>query len=193
MKSQLVTWTYGQPDGAPVLLLHDRYGSGDGAIDALAKGLDESHKLIVVRSARTQSERSLVRGYFWHLGPYDQPEISTIGDALYHLEKLLLDVHQEIGRKVTLFGRGEGGGVALLMALLWPDIVAGVISADGPLATNLDDLPVSFPDATGLKVLLVEDERSLDASETALAARKVAVERVEKSTSINDWVRALQA
>jgi pimeloyl-ACP methyl ester carboxylesterase len=191
MKSQLVTWSYGQTNGAPVLLLHDRYGPGDGAVDSLAQDLGDSHQLVVVRSARTQSERSLVRGYFWHLGPYERPEVSTIGDALYHLEILLLEVHQAAGHKVTLFGRGEGGGVALLMGLLWPEVVAGVASVDGPLATNLDDFPIDLPDASSLKVLLVEEERTLEASQAALAGRNVAAERVGKISSVSDWVRSL--
>lgn len=197
MKSQLVTWTSGLADGLPMLLLHDRHGPGDGSVDPLAQALVSSHQLVVVRSARTQSERSKVRGHYWHLGPYDLPEISTLGDALYHLEGLMLEVHRHTGRKITLFGRGEGGGVALLMGLVRPEIVAGVVSVDGPLATNLDQLPMSWPDAAGLNVLLLEDARQLEASQSALGARGAQVQRIGPAdagaSDVLDFVRGLEA
>lgn len=179
MKSQLITWSSGQVDGPAVLVLHDRHGDGgNGVMEPLAQGLAQSHRLHLVRSARTQSDGNTARGYYWHLGPYDQPEVSTLGDALYHLEQLMQGVYQESGRKLVLIGRGEGGGVALLMGLLWPDMVAGVVSIDGPLATNMGDLPVEWPDAAGLKVLLLEETRALSIGEEALKTRGAQVERL---------------
>lgn len=172
-KTALITWTTGVPDGIPVVLLHDRYRDHD-ELDALARDLAATHRVVAVRSARTQMENTLIKGYYWFLGPFERPELSTLGDGLHHLERLLLQL-TEGGGKVHLAGIGEGGTMALIMALVWPDLVASVASLDGPLPDTIDSLPLQLGSADGLAVLLAESTRDLGPSAAALTGRGAAV------------------
>lgn len=167
-KGALLTWTTGDRNGPPVVLLHDRYLDHE-ANDALGRLLEPAHCVISVRSARTQMESGLTKGYYWHLGPLDQPELSTLGDALSHLERLLGTLSDNGQRRLALVGTGEGGSVALLIALLWRELVSGVVSIDGPLARNIPDMPLTFPPASGLPVLLAQHQRDLATTRDQLA------------------------
>lgn len=192
-KGALITWTTGQPDAPPVVLLHDRYLDHE-ANDALASRLAPTSRVVSVRSARTQMESGLVKGYYWHLGPLDEPEMSTIGDALSHLERLLIELNRETGRRIALVGTGEGGSVALLMSLIWRELISGVASIDGPLAGNLNDMPVDLQPAAGLPVMLIERRAALASSSITLAARGASVRiGVASDESLVRWVTNLQA
>jgi len=192
-KGALITWTTGRLDAPPVLLLHDRYLDHD-ANDALGALLAETRRVISVRSARTQMEMGTIKGYYWYLGQLDTPELSTLGDALSHLERLLLDIQRETGRRVTLAGMGEGGALALLIGLLWREHVAGVVSIDGPLAVNIAEMPLTLPPANGLPVMLVERQRSLEAAAAALTGRGATVSSgIAGDPAIAQWIAALPA
>lgn len=192
-KGALITWTTGRPDAPPVVLLHDRYFDHD-ANDALAARLAPTSRVVSVRSARTQMESGLVKGYYWHLGPLDEPEMSTMGDALSHLERLLIDLNRETGRRIALVGTGEGGSVALLMSLIWRELVSGVASIDGPLAGNLDDMPVDLQPAAGLPVMLIERRTALAPSSIALAARGASVRiGIASDETLVRWLTSLPA
>lgn len=175
-KSALITWTSGAADGAPLILLHDRYLDHDQT-DAIGAALAARYRVVSVRSARTQMENTLIKGYYWFLGPFESPELSTFGDGLEHLERLLLTL-TEGGRKATIIGLGEGGTMALMLALVWRELVVGVVSVDGPLPSNIADFPLELGSAAGLPMLLAEDTRSLAGTTAALAERSAAVERV---------------
>lgn len=192
-KGALITWTTGKADAPPVLLLHDRY-LDHGANDALGTLLDGSNRVVSVRSARTQMEMGTIKGYYWYLGPLETPELSTLGDALSHLELLLLDLHRETGRRVSLAGVGEGGSMALLIGLLWPERVAGVVSIDGPLAVNIAEMPLTLPPADGLPVMLVERHRSLGTTMAGLATRGATVSSgAAGEPTVAQWIAALPA
>jgi pimeloyl-ACP methyl ester carboxylesterase len=192
-KGALITWTTGRADAPPVVLLHDRYLDHD-ANDALAARLAPTSRVVSVRSARTQMESGLVKGYYWHLGPLDEPEMSTMGDALSHLERLLIDLNRETGRRIALVGTGEGGSVALLMSLIWRELVSGVASIDGPLAGNLDDMPVDLQPAAGLPVMLIERHTALAPSSIALAARGASVRiGIASDETLVRWLTSLPA
>ena len=139
-------------------------------------------------------ESGLVKGYYWHLGPLDEPEMSTMGDALSHLERLLIDLNRETGRRIALVGTGEGGSVALLMSLIWRELVSGVASIDGPLAGNLDDMPVDLQPAAGLPVMLIERRTALAPSSIALAARGASVRiGIASDETLVRWLTSLPA
>ncbi len=192
-KGALITWTTGRPDAPPVVLLHDRYLDHD-ANDAIGARLAPTNRVVSVRSARTQMESGLVKGYYWHLGPLDEPEMSTMGDALSHLERLLIDLNRETGRRIALVGTGEGGSVALLISLVWRELVSGVVSIDGPLAGNLDEMPVGLQYAAGLPVLLIERRSDLAATSAALATRGASVSiGVASDETLVRWVTDLPA
>ncbi len=175
-KSALITWTSGAPDGAPLILLHDRYLDHDQT-DAIGAALAAEYRVVSVRAARTQMENTLIKGYYWFLGPLEGPELSTFGDGLEHLERLLLTL-TESGRKATIVGLGEGGTMALMIALVWRELVSAAVSVDGPLPANIADFPIEIGSAAGLPMLLAEASRSLAETTAALAERGAAVERV---------------
>jgi hypothetical protein len=192
-RGALITWTTGRPDAAPVLLLHDRYLDHEST-NALATLLARSNRVVSVRSARTQMEMGQIKGYYWYLGALDHPELSTLGDALTHLERLVLDIHREGGRRVALAGAGEGGSIALLMGLLWPEIISGVCSIDGPLPANIAEMPLALSPADGMPMLLVERNVGLGATMAALALRGATVNTDDPSDAdIASWLAALNA
>ncbi len=187
-KSALITWTTGDRDKPPVVLLHDRYLDRDAA-DPLALALAPTHRIVAARAARTQMEMGLIKGYYWFLGPLERPELSTFGDGLHHLERLLLSLNAETGRKVALIGRGEGGAIALVLALVWHELVSGVVSIDGPLPTTLHELPLDIGLVTGLPELLVEQNTDPGSTAAALAARGAAITRIAADdTAIARWI-----
>lgn len=155
-RSFLYTSRTGAPDGAPVLVLHERYGLLQDA-EALARGLDDRAARIAVQSPRAQSAggTGITKGYFWYIGPLQTPELSTLGDGLYQLELLIDETFERYGqRKIGLYGHGEGGTVALLAALIFPDKIGAVVALDAPFPTNLDKMPLDELPLNGLPMLV---------------------------------------
>lgn len=190
-KSALITWTTGERDRPPVILLHDRY-LDHASTASLGELLAPTNRVVAARSARTQMEKGLIKGYYWFLGPFERPELSTLGDGLHHLERLLLSLNEETGHRVAIAGRGEGGTIALLIALIWPELISGVAAMDGPLPVTLDDLPIELGKADGLNVLLTEQNRDLTASTAALVARGASVSRIaHDEAAVAAWIAAL--
>ena len=154
--SLLYTRQDGPPSGAPFLVLHDRNGDLDGA-RALGEVLGDQFHRIGVRGPRLQTSGGSGRthGYYWHIGPLARPELSTLGDGLYQFELLLLETaRRHPGRGVGLLGEGQGGVIALLTALLWPEHLSAVIAVDAVLPENLADMPIEPRDLGGLPVLV---------------------------------------
>lgn len=179
-KNILVTAPVGPVDGPPILFLHDRYGDYPDGL-ALANALDDEARKMAVRSARTQLAGTDVIGYFWFLGPLDRPELTTLGDALYHLETLILELEANSGQKVGVIGIGEGGVMALLMALIWPDVLSRVGAFDAALPTNLADLPIQIRPLAGLPILLAsgtEQAQSMRSTAAQLSAMGGAIETI---------------
>jgi pimeloyl-ACP methyl ester carboxylesterase len=109
-------------------------------------------------------------GYYWFLGPYERPELTTFGDSLYHLETLLIDLVSARGNDACfLVGRGEGGVMALTIATIWPELLSGVISIDGPLPENIESLPIDLAYASKLRTLVFEGERSMRTTERLMS------------------------
>ena len=130
-----------------------------------------------------------VRGFFWFLGPLERPELSTFGDGLHHLERLLLD-KADTG-PVGLFGIGEGGTMALTLALIWPELVSGVVSIDGPLPETIDALPLESRAAPRVHALLVSRRRRLEQTRRDLSSRGVRVTLwpdADMQTASADWL-----
>ncbi|MCD9029146.1 hypothetical protein LDO26_13150 [Luteimonas sp. BDR2-5] len=170
-----MTWTRGDPDATPILWLHDRYD--DPVRNRVEIALSDRLRSIAVRSPRLQMIGALPLGYFWFLGPFERPELTTFGDGLGQLETLLLELCPgRDTRRAWLAGQGEGGTMALTLASLWPERVAGVISIDGPLPANLDTMPVHPKPMPDMPVLLLEQNHVLLRTRQALQARGSGVE-----------------
>ncbi|GAJ96994.1 hypothetical protein G6L29_31130 [Agrobacterium rhizogenes] len=151
----------GPETGEPWLILHDRHGSLAAARMLGETQLAPDTRRIAVRSARTQTRGSLAppKGNFWFIGPLHQPELSTLGDALYQLDRLLNDMRDIDGHsRLNLLGQGEGGTVALLLALLRPDMIGHVVAMNASFPRNFSRMPMQIGDVNGLTVLLSEDD-----------------------------------
>ncbi|MFT4248055.1 MAG: hypothetical protein QM581_08460 [Pseudomonas sp.] len=173
-KSPLLTWTHGDGD-TPLLLLHERY---QDPATMPAPPVPAGMRVIRVRSPRQQMAGISTLGYFWFLGPLQAPEPSTFGDGLHHLESLLLELSFGPGKPASvLVGSGEGGVMALVLATLWPELLAGVVSIDGPLPHNLAGFPIEPRVPLQLPVLLIEHDRELADSAQALSALGARVQR----------------
>jgi hypothetical protein len=117
-------------------------------------------------------------GYFWFLGPYEKPELTTFGDGLHHLETLLVDLSFGAGKRPScLLGCGEGGVMALMLAAVWPELVSAVVSIDGPLPVNIGSFPVEICTPLKVPTLLIEHERPMADTASALADLGAKVER----------------
>ena len=155
-RSFLYTSRAGAPDGVPVLVFHDRYGLLRDA-EALGDDLDDAVIRIAVQSPRAQSAggTGITKGFFWYIGPLQTPELSTLGDGLYQLELLLEETFERYGRRrIGLYGRGEGGVVAMLAGLIFPDRVGAVVALDAPFPTNFELMPLELRPLEGLPVML---------------------------------------
>jgi len=155
-RSFLQTSRTGAPDGAPFLVFHDRYQDLEDS-EALGQSLSGDITRIAVRSPRAQAAggSGLTKGYFWYIGPLERPELSTLGDGLYQLEVLVGETFERYGkRRIGLFGAGEGGILAILAGLIFPDMVRAVIATDAPFPANFDLMPIETRDLDGLPVLL---------------------------------------
>lgn len=174
-RSFLQTSRTGAPDGAPFLVLHDRYQDLEDS-EALGQSLAGEFTAIAVRSPRAQAAggSGLTKGYFWYIGPLEKPELSTLGDGLYQLEVLIGETYERYGkRKIGLLGAGEGGILAILAGLIFPDMVRAVIATDAPFPANFDLMPIEARDLGGLPVLL--GGKNAAATQGILAARGATV------------------
>lgn len=171
-RSLLHTYHDGAPDGAPLLVLHDRLSRPEAARE-FGAALGPNVLRIAVGAPRVQvtGASGVIQGYYWYIGAIERPELSTLGDGLYQLELLLLDTSDARGgRKIGLYGAGEGGVLCLLTALIWPDKVSCLIIEDPVLPTNLADMPLDLLPLAGLPVLLIGDATPLAAYLTAHGA-----------------------
>src|SRR5690606_26573202 len=102
--------------------------------------------------------------------------------GLYQLEVLLGETFERYEqRKVTLLGTGEGGVIAMLLGLIFPDKVRAVVAIDAPFPTNIDKMPLDARPLAGLPVLVSGDSAS--AAHNALVARGAAVTLAQGSVT----------
>ena len=158
----LLTKTGGAANGPPLVLLHDRNGDYVD-LQRYVDALGDHYHTCLVRAARTQMIDIEVLGYFWYIeSSPGHPEMSTFGDALFQVEALGLELEKSGGQKLTLFGQGQGGVLALTMALIWPEIVGAAVAIDAGLPDSLSEFPVDLKEACDVSVLLVRLNQSLD-------------------------------
>jgi predicted esterase len=158
----LLTKTGGSANGPPLVLLHDRDGDYVD-LQPFADALGDHYHTFLVRAARTQMAEIEALGYFWFFeSAPGRPDISTFGDALFQVEALALELENSSGRKLTLFGQGQGGVLALTMALIWPEIVGAVAVLDAGLPDNLSEFPIDLKKDCDVSVLLARLDQSLE-------------------------------
>jgi pimeloyl-ACP methyl ester carboxylesterase len=157
----------GPETGIPWLVLHGRYGNLDTARRLGAEQLPADTLRIAVRSARTQTMGSLLppKGNFWFIGKPDWPELSTFGDALHQLSLLLYDLRDVDGvSSLNLLGEGEGGTMALVLALSHPDRINHVTAIGSAFPGNFDRMPLHIGDIARLSVSLPDGDVAVQAA-----------------------------
>lgn len=177
--SMLHTARLGRAGGRPFLVLHDRYGRLDDA-RRLGQALAPAEAdILAVQAPRLQTVGGVgkVQGYYWYVGPRQTAELTSLGDSLFHLEHLLLEA-AKAGDRVTLIGEGEGGTMAILTAMTWPEKIAEVVALDAALPLNFARIPIEWPSMGGLRVTLAGRQPS-EFTTDLLVARGVALRLVD--------------
>lgn len=193
-KSFLYTSRNGAPDGAPFLVFHDKFLWLKDAASLADQFIDDTATKIAVQSPRSQSAggSGITKGYFWYIGPLAAPELSTLGDGLYQLELLLDETYERYGqRKIGLLGQGEGGVIAMLAGLIFPDKVKAVIALDAPFPTNLAQMPLEVRPLDGLPVLLSGDDSQTSATALTQRGARTTVVATPQPALIAEFLRTL--
>lgn len=167
MKSNsfLLTQRRGPAEAMPWLVLHDRWGMLEDALE-LADLLGPDALTIAIRAPRVQNMGGTgqTKGYFWTVGPVNAPELSTLGDGLYQLEIVLEENLAFYGKsRLGVLGKGQGGVIALLLATIFPDKVKRAIIIDATLPANLSLMPFE-PSLKGVEVVLVGEQSDEEAA-----------------------------
>jgi pimeloyl-ACP methyl ester carboxylesterase len=121
-------------------------------LTALARDVAPGHRRIVPEPLRFLYLGRAHVGRRWYVTSIDgEIEPATFGDGLYAAEQLTIGAEEQWGVPPLLVGHGQGGVLALALALLVPERLAGVVALDAALPqvpgwelppTALEGLPV---------------------------------------------------
>lgn len=142
------------PSRGVLIGLHDE-NSTHTEILPLLRRISDGRRVIAPRAARWSRFGDGGRfSWFTSVAP---PLIEPIGfgDGLMQLERLLLDhaAEHEAQRDIVVVGIGQGGTMALALAMLWPELVTRIVAIGGfwPVIPGWD---MPDRDMAGLQVLL---------------------------------------
>jgi predicted esterase len=180
-----------EPRRSTLIGLHDE-NSTHTEILPLLREVSDGRQLIAPRSARWS--RFGGGGRFSWFSCVTPPliEPTGFGDGLIQLERLLLDhaAPRDSAQATVILGIGQGATMALALAALWPELVAGVVAIGGswPIVPGWT---IPRRDMSGLRVLLVAGtdlarERlcELRADMSEIARR----DDVALATAIRHWI-----
>jgi pimeloyl-ACP methyl ester carboxylesterase len=158
-------------------------------LTALAGALAPARRLVVPQPLRFLYLSRAHVGQRWFVRGIDgDTEPATFGDALYAVEQLAVGAAEAWGPPL-LVGHGQGGELALALAAIVPELLAGVVALDAALPVVPGwERPACA--AGGLPVLLLpgaqepgEIERTR-AELTAVGARVTAVGAREEAVAL---------
>jgi pimeloyl-ACP methyl ester carboxylesterase len=174
-------------------------GTDEARLAALAGATAGDHRVVLPEPLRFLYLSRDHVGRRWYVTGIDgEIEPATFGDALYAVEQLAIAAHEQWERPPLLIGHGQGGELALALALLIPDRLAGVAA----VAAAIPQVPGwerSDCAAGGLPVLLVPghgDDAGTARTRGALAAigARVATSRsVGASDALEPWLDGVMA
>lgn len=124
-------------------------------LSALARATAPAHRLVVADPPRFLYLGRERVGRRWYVESIDgEIEPATFGDALHAVEQLALGAREELGTPPLLVGQGQGGCLALALAQVAPELLAGVAALDAgpPVVPGWEPPP---PALDGLPVLLL--------------------------------------
>ena len=180
---------------ATVVALHGRDGGLDDLIP-LAAALGPDVRIVAPGAARGVYRGVDVVAHTWYGGRLDRPEPASFGDSLAQLERFVHDVRGRAAEDEPalpwLLGHDQGAVLAISLAAIAPDLVAGVMAVRGCLPVFTDhNLLVPVP--SDLPVLLVgdRDEDSPPAAAVEVTAARLAHMGARVTTAWVDGARAL--
>jgi predicted esterase len=128
----------GEP-AATVIALHGHGGTVDQLVP-LCRQLQVPVHIVAPQAARpvNAADRTYSPdapgGYRWHFGDRDaEPEPATFGESLWSVEQFIYDVADRVGPRqpLVMLGVDQGATLALTLAAVVPDYIAGVAAVDG--------------------------------------------------------------
>jgi phospholipase/carboxylesterase len=147
---------------ATVLALHG-YGGDCRQLEALCCALDPPVAAVLPQAWRPLNAHGFAlddrRGQTWFFSfDGDRPEPATFGDSLLELEQFANELlaGQCAGRPLFLIGYDQGAVLALSLAQVIPEYIAGVVAICGYIPRIRGWSPPA-PDLQRLAVLLIDD------------------------------------
>ena len=173
---------------ATVIGLHAEAGDVDQLVP-LAGRLGPACQLVAPQAARSTNPATQGyvenQGFLWFfIQEIGHPEPATFGESLWLLDRFICDVRERQGndRPVFLVGYEQGAVLAATLAMVVPELLAGIVAISG----YVPDIPGWSPpveDLQGLPVLLVHDPGDpamplelVERTAGRLTARQAAVE-----------------
>ena len=187
---------------ATVVALHAEGGDVDQLLP-FADRLGSQFQLIAPQGARPTNPATqgyvTNQGYLWFfIQEVGHPEPATFGESLWLLDRFICDVRerQSPDRPVFLVGYEQWAVLAATLAMVVPELLAGVVAING----YLPDIPGWTPpveDVQGLPVLLVHDPADpavpvdlIERTAVALTERHAAVEQRAVASTGSDPLAA---
>jgi predicted esterase len=120
-----------------IIGLHGR-GGDLGQFACLCRDLGSSFRLVTPQAARALTNTMLgaleTDGFTWYLGEeVGRPEPATFGESLWQCEQFILGVEDRQRAQLPIFlvGYGQGAVLALALAGVVPESLAGVVAISG--------------------------------------------------------------
>ena len=169
---------------ATVVALHGHGGTVDELVP-LCREIHPSLHIVTPQAMRPVNAPSRVYtiedegGYRWCFGePTDDPEPATFGESLWSIEQFVYDVKDRMAgaeRPIILLGREQGALVALTMAMIVPEWLAGVVAIGGYLPVIRGWSP-PVETLAGLPILVVHEPQQ-EGAQTAVERTLVELQK----------------
>jgi pimeloyl-ACP methyl ester carboxylesterase len=157
--------------------------TGEARLAALARASAPDHRVVLPEPLRFLYLSRDHVGRRWYVTSIDgEIEPATFADALFAVEQLAIAAHEQWDRRPLLIGHGQGGALALALALLVPDRLAGV-AAVGAAIPRVPGWERPDCAAGGLPVLLVPGHGEGAAAARARDALTAIGAQVERSAA----------
>jgi phospholipase/carboxylesterase len=162
---------------ATVIAVHGGYGNLDDVVP-FAQALGSDLRVVAPEAARgVYNFRTMVAHNWYGWSQIYHPEPASFGESLAQLERFVHDVRERTSGDEPpapwLLGFDQGAVLALSLALVAPDLIAGVAAICGGLPTFADPKLLE-PVSSDLPLLLVgaPDDPTLPPAEIEAAAAR---------------------
>lgn len=177
---------------------------GYGQIGVHARPLAEpfvpDFRIIVLESPRPAmwfGRANDGRSWYNHQG-ITKMETGTFGDGLAQVEQFLIDTVRdntnEDGSRPSIYLAGieQGAAMALSIATIWPDVLAGVVAVCGHVPEPAGWTPDTRP-MKGLPVLMIHDPEFTDINDAVLESTRLKLQELGASLEEQWWAGAMQS